>query len=451
MRRLLRKVGLGRPAQRAWALYDWANSAFVTVVSTAVFPIYFAQVAAAGLSGTEATQRYGIATSLALGAIGLAAPFLGALADVTGRKKRLLGSFMAAGVLATALLFLVERGDWLLGLALLVVARIGASGSIVFYDSLLPHVAGPGELDRTATAGYAVGYLGGGILLALNLAWITSPGTFGLPEGTLPTRLAFLSVAVWWLLFSVPLFRAVPEPERRVDPEDDPAARAMRNAFGRLARTFVELRRYRHAFLLLLAFLLYNDGIVTIINFATIYGTEIGIGRNALVSAILLVQFLGVPFAFLFGEVADRIGPKRGILIGLAVYMGISVLAYLMETATHFFLLAALVATVQGGTQALSRSLFASLVPEHRSGEFFGFMGVMNKAASVLGPAFFTIAVTLTGSSRSAILSIVLFFVVGGAILLAVDVEQGRRVAREEERRARRVPEAGGGEARLDG
>lgn len=436
---LLRKVGLGRPEQRAWALYDWANSAFVTVVTTAVFPIYFAQVAAQGMSGAEATQRYSLATTLALGAIGIAAPFLGTLADITGWKKRLLGSFMAAGVVATALLFLVEQGDWILGLVLISLARIGASGSIVFYDSLLPHVARAEELDRTATAGYAVGYLGGGILLAVNLAWITSPATFGLPEGTLPTRLAFLSVAVWWFLFSIPLFRTVPEPERRLEPGEDPAAKAVVNTVRRLRRTFGELRRFRHAFLLLLAFLLYNDGIATIINFATIYGTEVGIGRDALIGAILMVQFLGMPFAFLFGELAERIGAKRGILLGLVVYIGISVLGYYMETATHFFLLAGLVATVQGGTQALSRSLFASLVPDHQSGEFFGFMGIMNKAASVIGPAFFTLAVTLTGSSRAAILSVVVFFVAGAALLLVVDVEEGRANARAAEEEARRA------------
>lgn len=438
--RLLRRVGLGRPEQRAWALYDWANSAFVTVVTTAVFPIYFAQVAAADLPPAVATSRYSTATTVALAFVAVVAPFLGTLADFVARKKRFLGAFMGLGIAATACLWFVDRGDWVAGALLFVAANIGASGSFVFYDALLPHVAPQEELDRTATAGFALGYLGGGLLLALNLAWILRPAWFGLPaEGTLPTRLAFVSVAVWWALFSLPLFRKVDEPPRRLDPGEDPAARAAVVTLRRLKRTLGELRNYRHAFLLLLAFLLYNDGIVTIVRFATVYGTEIGIGQEALIGAILMVQFVGIPFAFLFGAVADRIGAKRSVLAGIAVYAGISVLGYFMQTAVHFFVLAGLVGMVQGGTQALSRSLFASMVPRHKSGEFFGFFGVLNKAAAVIGPALFTVAVTLTGSSRYAILSIILLFVGGGALLLLVDVDEGRRIAREEEARARKA------------
>lgn len=438
--RFFRRVGLGRPEQRAWATYDWANSAFVTVITTAIFPVYFAQVAAAELAPATATSRYGTATTVALAFVAVIAPFLGTLADFVARKKRFLGAFMGLGVAATACLWFVDRGDWLLGALLFIVANVGASGSFVFYDALLPHVAPEEELDRTATSAFALGYLGGGLLLALNLAWILRPAWFGMPEdGTLPTRLAFLSVAVWWALFSIPLLRKVDEPPRRVDPGEDPAARAAVVTLRRLKRTLGELRDYRHAFLLLLAFLLYNDGIVTIVRFATVYGTEIGIGQGALIGAIVMVQFVGVPFAFLFGSLADRVGAKRGILLGIAVYAGISVLGYFMQTATHFFLLAGLVGMVQGGTQALSRSLFASMIPRHKSGEFFGFFGVLNKAAAIIGPALFTAAVTLTGSSRYAILSIIVLFVGGGALLLLVDVDEGRRVAREEEARARKV------------
>jgi UMF1 family MFS transporter len=438
--RFLHRVGLGRPEQRAWAMYDCAYSAFVTVITTAVFPVYFAQVAAAELAPATATSRYGTATTVALAFVAVIAPFLGTLADFVARKKRFLGAFMGLGVAATASLWFVDRGDWLLGALLFVVANVGASGSFVFYDALLPHVASEEELDRTATSAFALGYLGGGLLLALNLAWILRPAWFGMPEdGTLPTRLAFVSVAVWWALFSIPLLRKVDEPPRRVDPGEDPAARAAVVTLRRLKRTLGELRDYRHAFLLLLAFLLYNDGIVTIVRFATVYGTEIGIGQGALIGAIVMVQFVGVPFAFLFGSLADRVGAKRGILLGIAVYAGISVLGYFMQTATHFFLLAGLVGMVQGGTQALSRSLFASMIPRHKSGEFFGFFGVLNKMAAIIGPTLFTAAVTLTGSSRYAILSIIVLFVGGGALLLLVDVEEGRRVAREEEARARKV------------
>ncbi len=440
-----RKAGLGRPELRGWALYDWANSAFVTVITTAIFPIYYAQVASAGVPEATATARYGTATSLALGVIALLAPVLGTLADFTARKKRFLGAFLGLGVTGTACLFLVDRGDWMLGAVLFFLANVGASGSFVFYDALLPHVAEEDELDRVATSAFALGYVGGGVLLALNLAWIMNPGIFGLPaEGTLPTRLAFLSVALWWGLFSIPLFRNVSEPPRRVDPGEDPAEKALKVTFRRLRRTLSEIRDHRNAFLLLLAFLLYNDGINTIIRFATVYGTELGMDREVMIGAILIVQFVGIPFAFLFGSLAERIGTRPAIGIGLAVYVGVAVGGYFIQTETHFVILAVVVAMVQGGTQALSRSLFASLIPKHKSGEFFGFFGVLNKAAAVLGPTAFTAAVALTGSSRYAILSIVVFFVAGGALLLMVDVDEGRRAARDAEEEARRVAAAAG-------
>jgi UMF1 family MFS transporter len=439
--RLLERLGLHRPELRAWALYDWANSAMVTTVVTAVFPIYFGSVAAAGADPAEATRRHALATTAGLLAVALASPLLGTLADVRPWKKRLLGAFLALGVAATAGLFWVERGDWLLAAVLFVLANVGLNGSFVFYDALLPHVARGEELDRVSTAGYAVGYLGGGLLLALQLAWIQRPAWFGLPAGpdlspaqaTLPARLAFLSVAAWWLLFSLPLLRRVREPAVEPAPA---GAGALRLTAERLGRTFRALRGHRQALLMLLAFLVYNDGIGTIIRMATAYGTEIGIGRGDLIAAVLVVQLVGVPCAFLFGALAGRLGSKRAILLGLLAYAGIGVVGYHVRTAAHFFALALLVGAVQGGTQALSRSLFASLVPRHQSGEFFGFFAVTEKVAGVAGPAVFALAITLAGSSRAAVLSIIAFFAVGAALLLAVDVEAGRRAAREAERAA---------------
>lgn len=443
--RLLDRAGLDRPELRGWALYDWANSAFVTVITTAIFPIYYAQVANAGVPDATATARYGTATSLALGIIAVLAPTLGTLADFTGRKKRFLGAFLGLGVAGTACLFLVDQGEWMLGAVFFFLANVGASGSFVFYDALLPHVAEEDELDRVATSAFALGYVGGGVLLALNLAWIMNPGLFGLPtEGTLPTRLAFLSVALWWGIFSIPLFRHVSEPARRVDPEEDPTEKALAVTFRRLRGTLEEIRGHPHAFLLLLAFLLYNDGINTIIRFATVYGTELGIDQEVMIGTILIVQFVGIPFAFLFGSLAERIGTKPAIWVGLTVYTGVAVGGYFIQTELHFILLAVVVAMVQGGTQALSRSLFASLIPKHKSGEFFGFFGVLNKAAAVLGPTAFTAAVALTGSSRYAILSIVVFFLSGAGLLAMVDVDEGRRAARAAEEEARRVAAASG-------
>jgi UMF1 family MFS transporter len=418
-------------------MYDWAASAMQTTIMVAVFPIYFVKVAGAGLPESGATQRLATVNSVALVVIALLSPILGAISDYRALKKQLLAGFMMVGVLAVAAMFFIHRGDLGLASLLFTISLIGVTGSFVFYESLLPHVARPGEVDRVSTAGYAMGYVGGGILLALNLAWIQRPDWFGLPHGaglseaesTLPVRLAFLSVAVWWVAFSLPLFRRIPEPPRLLEPDERRGQNVVRTAFDRLGETFRELRSYRNAFLLLLAFLIYNDGIQTIIKMATAYGTEIGIGQSALIGAILLVQFVGIPCSFLFGMVAQRIGAKRSLFIGLLMYTAISVLGYFMTTALHFYLLAGLVGMVQGGTQALSRSLFASMIPRHKSGEFFGFFSVFEKFAGIFGPLIFAGTIAATGSSRNAILSVIVFFAVGAALLWPVDVAEGQRIA----------------------
>ena len=419
-------------------MYDWAASSMQTTVMVAVFPIYFVKVAGAGLAEGGATQRLATVNTIALVLIALASPVLGAVSDYGGNKKQFIAAFMAVGAAAVAGLFFVHTGDLTLASWLFVLASIGVAGSFVFYEALLPHIARGRELDRVSTAGYAVGYVGGGILLALNLAWIQKPAWFGLPAGpglgesaaTLPARLAFLSVAVWWLVFSIPLFRRVPEPPARLEPDEQRGQSPIRMAFVRLGETFRELRGYRQAFLMLLAFLIYNDGIQTIIKMATAYGTELGIDQSALIGAILLVQFVGIPCSFLFGMLAGRIGAKRALFLGLLAYTAISILGFYMKTAAHFYVLAGLVGMVQGGTQALSRSLFASMIPQHKSGEFFGFFSVFEKFAGIFGPLIFAGTIAATGSSRNAILSVIGFFAVGAAILAFVDLDAGQREAR---------------------
>jgi UMF1 family MFS transporter len=435
---LLERLGLHRPELRAWAMYDWAMSAMQTVIMAAVFPIFFVRVAAAGFPGAGGTQLLAQANTIALAIAAFLSPILGALTDYQGSKKRFLAAFTFVGIAGTAGMFFIQRGDVALASGMYIVALVGGTGCLVFYESLLPHLATPDEMDRVSTAGYALGYVGGGVLLALNLAWIQKPEWFGLPHGagisenarTLPARLSFLSVALWWLLFAIPLFLRVPEPRRRLEPDETTRANPIRVAFVRLAETLRELRGYRQPFLMLVAFLIYNDGIQTIIKMATAYGAEIGIGEGTLIAAILVAQIVGIPFTFLFGALAARIGTKTAIFVGLLVYAGISVLGYLMRSGTHFVLLALLVGMVQGGTQALSRSLFATLIPAHKSGEFFGFYSVFEKFAGIFGPLLFYVIIAVTGSSRNAILSVIAFFVVGAALLRMVDVGEGRRVAR---------------------
>lgn len=416
-------------------MYDWANSAFWTSVIVAVFPPFFSSFAGSELEPAVATARFATATTIAVTIVAVLSPILGAVADYAGVKKKMLGAFMLVGVLATAAMALIQQGQWLFAAALFVVGNIGVAGSLTFYDSLLPHIADGREIDRVSTGGFALGFLGGGLLLLLNFAWYLRPGWFGIPDETTAIRLVFLSVAVWWLVFSIPLFRRVPEPARRLEADERAGENPMAVAFERLGETLRGLRAYRHAFLMLLAFLLYNDGIQTIIRMATIYATEIGIDRTSQMAAIVLVQFVGIPFTILFGLLAGRIGAKASIFLSLVIYTVISVVGYYMTTAAHFFVLATLVATVQGGSQALSRSLFARMIPQHKSSEYFGFFSVFEKFAGIFGPALFAIMVTMSGSSRNAILSVIAFFVAGGILLMFVDAAEGERAAREAEGR----------------
>jgi UMF1 family MFS transporter len=423
--RLLARVGLVTPEQRAWAWYDWANSVYFTTVITAVFPSFYATYAAKGLEPAQATARFGLITTVSVLVVALISPILGAMADYSGVKKRLLGIFMVIGVLSCAAMVLIGEGDITLASALFFIGNIGVSGSLVFYDSLLPHVATPGETDRVSSAGYAMGYLSGGILLLLNLAWILKPEMFGFATTVSAIRASFVSVAIWWAVFSIPLFRNVPEP-----PSDGAGqGMAISEAFKRLSRTFKEIRRYRNAFLLFIAMLLYQDGIQTIIRMSSVYGAEVGVEQTMQIAAFVMVQFVGIPFAFLFGALGSRIGTKTCIFIAIGVYIIAAGLAYFMTSVIHFFLLAFLVAMVLGGSQALSRALFARLIPQDRTSEFFGFYAVSERFATVFGPLLFTISVMVTGSSRTAILAIIGLFIAGAFVLSKVDEAEGTRAA----------------------
>jgi UMF1 family MFS transporter len=411
-------------------MYDWANSAFQTTIIAGVFPIYFKQVAAAGMPENLQDSRYLWATTIAIVIMAVIAPVLGAIADAKPIKKIFLAVFVTVGVAATVGMWWIREGDWVLALGLFALGNIAVAGSIVFYESLLPFIARPDELDRVSTAGYAIGYIGGGVLLAINILMIQQPAWFGLADAGVASRLSFVTVGVWWLLFSLPLFRRVAEPAIVRPGTSVTVGGTILEAFKKLGETFRELKRYKHALLMLTAFFLYNDGIQTIIRVAVLYGDGIGIDTGSLITALLLVQFIGVPCSFLFGALANRIGAKRGVFIGLTMYLGITILAYFMTTAVHFYALAVCVGLVQGGTQALSRSLFASMIPKAKSSEFFAFFSVFERYAGILGPAVFAI-VAGDGSSRAAILSLIVFFITGMLVLAKVDVAEGQRVARE--------------------
>lgn len=410
-------------------MYDWANSAFATTIMAAVLPVYYAQVAGATLPGNTATVYWAYTSSISLLAAALLSPVLGAIADFRGAKKRFLVVFMLLGVAGTALLYFVRTGDWLAASIFFVVGEIGFAGSLVFYDSLLPHIAGPDEIDQVSSRGYAMGYLGGGILLAINLAMIMlAPAEMT----EIMTRLTFLSVALWWFVFSIPLMRWVSEPPHRVMAGEH-GRNPVAVSFKRLAQTFRDIRRYRDLFIFLVAFWFYNDGIGTIIKMATIYGAEIGLGQTTLIGTLLMVQFVGIPFAILFGWLAKKIGTKTSIYLSLLIYTGICVMGYFMSQEWQFWALGFAVATVQGGSQALSRSLFGRLVPKSKSAEFFGFFSVSEKFAGIMGPFIFGLVGQLMGNSRLAIISLIIFFMVGAGLLSRVNVEEGVRAAQAEE------------------
>jgi UMF1 family MFS transporter len=422
----------------SWAMYDWANSAFATTIMAAVLPIYYSAIASPAISKTQATSYWGYTNSLALLLIALLSPILGAMADFRGHKKRYLTIFALVGIAGTSLMFFLTTGDWLLASVLFIIGNIGFAGANIFYDSLLPHIAKRDDIDQISTRGYAMGYLGGGILLAINLGMIMlpdfAPGLIGdMDPGdftALMTRISLASVAVWWLLFTIPLWKNIKEPPRKIF-KGEIDSNPIRAGFTRLASTFKEVKKYGDLFKFLVAFWLYNDGIGTIIKMATIYGNEIGIGQTDLIGALLMVQFVGIPFSFAFGWLARKIGTKKSIFLSLGVYALISIGGYFMSNALHFWLLGFSVALVQGGSQALSRSLYGRMVPKAQSAEFFSFFSVSGKFAGIFGPFLFGLVSQLFGNSRLGIISLIVFFIAGGLLLTRVDEEKGIQVARE--------------------
>jgi UMF1 family MFS transporter len=411
----------------AWAMYDWANSAYAVTILTAIFPVYYrALVLNAGGSAEQATAFWAYTTSLSLIVVALVGPWLGAIVDVIGRKKLFLGFALAFGVLGSLSLAFLGRQTFILASVLFAISNFGFAGGNIFYESLLPQIARPDDLDRVSARGYALGYLGGGLLLLINTLWLFRPEWFAMPDRNFALRACFASVALWWLVFAVPLFRYVREPAA---PRSPLSVSAIADGARRLASTFREIRRYRQLLLFLSAFWLYNDAISTIIKLAAAYGDEIGIGHNDMLIALILTQFIGFPCSIAFGRLAHSFSAKPVILGGLAVYAVIAIAGFFIHSASHFYALAIAVGLVQGGTQALSRSLFASMVPQTRSAEFFGFFSTGEKFAGIIGPAVFGVVGQLAGSSRWGIASLIFLFAAGALLLWQVDPPEGRRLA----------------------
>ena len=409
-----RKV-LTRPPVVAWALTDWANSAFATTVMAGFFPVFFKQYWNAGVAATESTFRLGLVSTIASVAVAVLAPLLGALADRGGSRVRMLIAFTVLGAAGTVALGFVAQGQWIAASACYLVASLGFWGGIVFGDSLLLHVAEPDEYDLVSGYGYSLGYLGGGLLFAVNVLMTLEPGWFGLADVAEAVRWSFVSVGVWWVVFALPCAFLVHERGVRTAPA--PFGTMVRQAFAELGRTARDIVGRRHVLWFLLAYVTYIDGVNTVIKMAVDYGLSLGFEQSQLVLALLLTQFVAFPAALAFGWLGGRIGAPAGIFVALAVYVAATGYAYFMNDARDFYVLAVTIGLVQGGIQSLSRSHYGSLVPPEKSSEYFGFYNMVGKASAIVGPALVGVTAAVTGDSRLAILSILVLFVVGGTLL----------------------------------
>ncbi len=409
----------------AWAMYDWANSAYATTVMAGFFPIFFKSYFSAEADVTMSTAQLGFANALSSLIIVLIAPLLGAIADVGSIKKRFLFLFAYLGILMSVSLAFVGKGEWEMAIFVYVLGNIGFMGSNTFYDALLPSVAKARQFDRVSGLGFALGYLGGGILFALNVAMVQFPAFFSLADEAEAVQIAFITVALWWALFSLPLLLFV---EEKRDPKKKGSIQAARLGYQRLIGTLKKIRSLKGLLLFLVAYWLYIDGVDTIIRMAVDYGMAIGFDPKSLIVALLIVQFVGFPATLFFAWLAQRWDTKKAIYLAIGVYLFITLSAAVMDQVYEFYLLAVMIALVQGGVQALSRSYYAKMIPEEYAAEFFGFYNFLGKFAAIFGPALVGIVAVMTESSRAGIASVAIFFILGGVLLMLVDE---KKVAKE--------------------
>jgi len=412
----------------SWSLYDWANSAFSTTVVAGFFPIFFEKYWSNPNDVIQSTYQLGWANSLASILVAALAPFLGAIADKGSAKKKFLIFFCYFGVVMTGGLFIVDQGEWELAVLLYIASSVGFMGANIFYDSLMPSLAPKEKMNFVSSLGFALGYIGGGLLFLVNVLMYLNPHWFGIADPSTAIRLSFLSVAVWWGIFTIPLILFVPEPK-----VDNPLAlhKSVMAGYRQLRQTFNHIRELKVIGAFLLAYWLYIDGVDTIIRMSVKMGSSLGFEAGDLITALLMVQFIAFPSALAYNWFASKIGTKKAVLIAIGGYSLVTLLAFFMTDKNHFFILAAMIGLFQGGIQALSRSLFARLVPRGKEAEFFGFYNMLGKFAAVIGPIMMGWVTLATGNVRMGILSILVLFVSGAFLLSKVDFDEGERLALE--------------------
>jgi UMF1 family MFS transporter len=429
-----------------WALYDWANSAFATTVMAGFFPIFFKQYWCFGEDVNVSTAQLGFGNSIAGLIVALMAPILGAIADKGSAKKKFLVFFAYLGVLMTASLFLVQKGQWIWAIFIYVMGIIGFSGANVFYDSLLPSIGGEEKIDYVSGLGFSMGYLGGGLLFLINVLMAKMPQTFGLPDASTAVRFSFLSVACWWGFFT--LFMVFWVPEKEATSAEKSVQRIVAAGLRQFAGTFKKIRHLKVVFLFLLAYWFYIDGVDTIIRMAVDYGLSLGFKSDDLIVALLIVQFVGFPAALVFGKLGELWSARKSIFLAIAIYMGVTVWGAMMTREMEFYIMAVAIGLVQGGIQALSRSYYARLIPKNQAAEYYGFYNMLGKFAVIFGPALMGLVglivrgvlippaptpeqVITVGqlASRWGIASILILFLTGAILFYFVDEEKGRQQA----------------------
>ena len=411
----------------SWTLYDWANSAFATTVMAGFFPIFFEKYWSNPELVDQSTFYLGVSNSAGSLIVAMMAPFLGAVSDTGSTKKKFLFTFAFLGILSTSLLWFVEQGDWQLAAILYAVGAIGFASSNVFYDSLLPSVAKKHEFDFVSSLGYSLGYLGGGVLFIINILMYQNPQWFGIPDATTAIRLSFVSVAVWWGIFSIPIFLFIPEPKNK---DNVSLLSAISLGWTQLKSTFKEIRKMKIVGLFLLSYWLYMDGVDTIIRMAGKLALSMGFEASDMLSVLIMVQLIGFPAGLLFNWFSSIITPKKAVLVAIFFYTIATSSAYFMNSRLHFYILAGIIGLFQGGIQAISRSLFARLVPKGKEGEFFGFYNMLGKFSAVVGPVLLGTVTLVTGNARMGLFALVILFIGGGLLLIRVDFDEGERIAK---------------------